>query len=134
MVCQGDAVVGNQAHVAPEVLNSLVNLSRGADSVTIDFSGQPVFEAGVLLCEIATCLHPLEGYPRSFVLESVGNITYRFEMACTSLRAVNEELLSAGYPSGFILLIRRMVACDPVRRPSLRQAAEELASLFLPAK
>lgn len=97
-------------------------------SVSVDFSGQAVFEAGVALFEIATCLHPLLGYPSS--CEShLGVVSYPFDAPCRVSRGLEAELASGGYPSGFTQLIRRMVACDVTKRPSLHSAAAELKAL-----
>lgn len=128
VVQQGDDVIGNKAHVAPEVLNAHATLSRGAKSVEVDLSGQAAFEAGVLLFELAVCAHPLGNYPGSIVSPD-GKIAYSPEAACVVPAAVEAEMVRAGYPSGFFALIRRMVSCEAAVRPSLRSAAAEFVSL-----
>ena len=51
---------GNQAHLAPEVLNC--DFSRGG-KIEVDYSKQPSFALGVLFHEILTGSHPFDMYP-----------------------------------------------------------------------
>ena len=51
---------GNQAHLAPEVLNC--DFSRGG-KIEVDYSKQPSFALGVLFHEILTGYHPFDMYP-----------------------------------------------------------------------
>ncbi len=60
----GLSIGGNTSHLAPEVLNCGAELAQMADGhVTIPYSRQSVFAAGVLMHEVATGEHPIEGYP-----------------------------------------------------------------------
>jgi hypothetical protein len=59
-----DSPGGNQAHLAPEVLNALRPLTRHAvEYVSVDYSKQAVFETGAMLCELAVLRHAIPDYP-----------------------------------------------------------------------
>ena len=59
--------LGNQAHLAPEVLHALVRKSHlprhSTEEIVIPLAAQPSFALGVLLFEISAGEHPLPGYP-----------------------------------------------------------------------
>ncbi len=61
----GQSVGGNVSHLAPEVNNGAAKVAKlcGEGDVTISFARQSVFAAGVVMHEIATGEHPIEGYP-----------------------------------------------------------------------
>jgi serine/threonine protein kinase len=64
VINQGQSAGGNQAHMAPEVLNALRPLANPRTrSVIVDYSKQAVFETGVMLCELAVLKHAVPGYP-----------------------------------------------------------------------
>ena len=125
-----DSIGGNVAHMAPEVYNA-VQSPRGI--ITVNYSGQPVFEAGVLLWELATLTHPIPGYPMaaSCVTGRPPNtrVSYSATLACSD-EGIVRALTEYGYPTGFPQLIASMVAPDPTDRPSLSQAAVTFHSLF----
>ena len=55
---------GNQAHLAPEVLNCDF---RREGNIEVDYSKQPSFALGVLFHEILTGYHPFDNYPMDSV-------------------------------------------------------------------
>ena len=57
----GAEIGGNIAHIAPEIRLAWNTYQRGpaVGEIDVDYSGQASFEAGVVLCEIATGKHPM---------------------------------------------------------------------------
>ena len=59
--------LGNQSHLAPEVLDALARKGRlprhSVEEVVIPLAHQPSFALGVTLFEICAGIHPLPGYP-----------------------------------------------------------------------
>ena len=121
------------AFCAPEVLNALkVFLDPTCLSTVVDYSGQAVFEAGVLLWEMATGQHPLDSYPTAQQQPgSAGKIVYDDGDVCEVDDELREALLSSGYPvSEFVALIKSMVGIDASSRPSLSAAKGRFDALF----
>ena len=96
-----------------------------SDSVTIDLSGQAVFEAGVLLWEMAFRRHPIdESYPLILDVPARSRGTVDLCALTVDERAAAS---AAGYPvDEFATLVRGMVAMDPATRPSLAEARRRL--------
>jgi hypothetical protein len=96
-----------------------------SESVTVDLSGQAVFEAGVLLWGMAFRRHPIDdSYP--LILDvparSRGSVD-----PCTLSVDERAAASAAGYPvDEFATLVRGMVAMDPATRPSLTEARRRL--------
>jgi hypothetical protein len=64
IISQGGSVGGNQAHLAPEVLNAVKPLILPTTrQVVVSYAKQIVFETGVMLCELAVLKHAIPGYP-----------------------------------------------------------------------
>ena len=60
----GTSIGGNAAHLAPEVMSASARIALGGGApVVVQYAGQPVFAAGVLLWEMSTREHPIAGYP-----------------------------------------------------------------------
>jgi len=106
---------GNSAHLAPEVLNSHHALRDGPGRV--DFSGQPAFELGVLLFEMACGEHPFGSYP----------------LGCGRAGAVElparPASLPADAPLGLGALLGELLAPAAADRPSVAQALQRLQAL-----
>ena len=71
---------GNEAHLAPEVLNA-----RSGPRKVIDYSKQPVWAAGVLAYELAGHLSPFEGGridPRSYDVSSLPPLKSTYCQVC----------------------------------------------------
>lgn len=118
--------LGNPAHKAPEVLSALdaFRADPSPESIIVDYSGQAVFEVGVLLWEMAVGAHPVARYPTA--------LTYTAEDVCEVSSGVQAQLEEGGYPPEFVRLVRRMVAFDAGARPSLADALRQLNVLFDP--
>ena len=120
--------LGNQAHLAPEVLAALTRkgqLARGsAERVTIPLAKQPSFEAGVVLHELALGLrHPVTDYPL------LGNSEEEFARSIDT--AGLREVMAAGAAGGggcwdFEDVVVRLLAYDPARRLGLAEARARL--------
>lgn len=127
-----DSPGGNHLHAAPEVIDVVLAFARDPllMSSAVDYTGQAVFEAGVLLWELATGQHPIVGgYPLSFRDPLLpGPVRYSSDvlMANVSVKAMQQ----AGYPHGFVELLQSMIVCDASQRPTLTQAHERLLELF----
>jgi serine/threonine protein kinase len=126
---QSDSGMGNPAHVAPEVANSISLVSESSPVATIDFSGQASFEAGVLLFEIATCQHPLPGYPSGYFTPT-GKLKYSDSQIIESEEMVT-RLEAAGYPASFTSLVRSMVTCRTSNRLTLTASSQSTVFLCL---
>lgn len=119
-----DPPTGNQAHQAPELRNIFGTFVRGTD-IVVDYSGQAVFEVGVLLCEVLTLRHPITGYAAAG-----RHLEYSRSNCCEFPPSIKAQLREEGYSDGFLALIRSMVAYDPARRPALKAARAELIKLL----
>jgi hypothetical protein len=139
-------IPGNEAHRAPEVVGALRPLyvhcatvlwyicgrcvvcsagrvvRRGAEFVPVDLGGQAVFEAGVLLWEMAFRRYPISAfYPSSLDARGYGgggdgDTCWLTADEVTAATAV-------GYPVQlFTKLVRDMVAMHPHERPALPDA------------
>jgi hypothetical protein len=100
-----------------------------AEIVSVDMSGQAVFEAGVLLWKMAFRRHPVhDSYP--MILESRA-----FDGAdmCVLDDRERAEAIAAGYPvDEFACLVRAMVAMDASTRVSLAEARRRLEGTLNP--
>ena len=105
-------------------------LTAGVAAVTVDYSGQAVFELGVLLCVIAVRKHPLPGYPAAQLVD--GGVAYPDAALCDFDAGLLGEMAAAGYPSSFLPLIRSMTSCDPGARPSLAEVKTALEGMVAP--
>jgi len=108
---------GNPSHIAPE-LHSEVNRAMRAKKRTlieVDYSGQAVFELGVLGYNMILGDGPVVDYPGSCT-ERSGEVRYNDnEIARISAEALEEELGE---------MLRRAVSCDPFDRPTLEEVYE----------
>jgi len=120
---------GNQAHIAPELhsaLNHAILAQRSSPKashrleIEIDFSGQPVFELGVLAFEIVLGTTPIDDYPASVTDRTTGAVRFQD----SEIARIPTDRLGVDQAS----MLRRMVSCDPSRRPSL----EAVLSFFDP--
>jgi len=120
---------GNQAHIAPELhsaLNHAILAQRSSPKashrleIEIDFSGQPVFELGVLAFEIVLGTTPIDDYPASVTDRTTGAVRFKD----SKIARIPTYRLGVDQAS----MLRRMVSCDPSRRPSL----EAVLSFFDP--
>jgi hypothetical protein len=83
VIARGEAVGGNPAHMAPEVLNALKALLQPRTaSVIVDYTKQAVFETGVLLCELAVLKHAIPEYPTSVTVLPSNKIEYDDASIC----------------------------------------------------
>jgi len=109
---------GNEAHIAPE-LHSALNAAKAsgrAMQVELDFSKQAVYELGIVGYEVVTGEGPLNGeYPSSLVARGSRGASSRIEYGDDQITLIREERLEREQAS----MLKRMVACDPSRRPSL---------------
>jgi hypothetical protein len=100
-----------------------------SEFVTVDMSGQAVFEAGVLLWEMAFRRHPVDdSYP--LMLDDSD-----YDVADTCVLRVEEAgaATAAGYPvDDFVRLVRDMVAMDASTRVSLSDARRRLELMLNP--
>ncbi len=105
------------------------SVSPIAQIVTVDMSGQAVFEAGVLLWEMAFRRHHVDdSYP--LILD-----TRAYDVADTCMLSVEEAeaATAAGYPvDDFVRLVRDMVAMDASTRVSLSDARRRLELILNP--
>jgi hypothetical protein len=94
--------------------------------VTADFSGQAVFEAGVLLWEAAFRRHPVhDSYPL------VLNVKHDGAGTCALAADELAEAAAVGYPGEeFAVLVRDMVAMEPSTRPALAEARRRLEAML----
>lgn len=97
-------------------------------TTTVDYSGQAVFEAGVLLFELAFGKHPLPGYP-SMHVSHLGTC-YTVADACVLPEELASAIAQAGYPHAFIPLVRRCVSPVAADRPTLVELLVGLAAMF----
>lgn len=118
---------GNVVHRAPEVLQAIYafQADRMLESAVVDFGGQAVFEVGVLLWEMVVGFRPVARYP--------ADRTYSPEDVCVVSPSVQALLDAEGYPEEFVELVRRMVAFDAGKRPSLGAALQQFEFLFFDA-
>ena len=125
----GATLGGNIEHAAPEVLNCRRQLSRMmSPTVVVTLDKQPVFDCGVCIGQLIAypMSHPLPGYP--FEYEAVdGSLVY--DAARVTGLPSDADLSEAGYPLDFAPTLRRMVACDPADRPSLRECRAAFAAM-----
>lgn len=125
---------GNAEHCAPEVLIVLQAMSTNPDAaiegVAVDYSGQATFEAGVLLWEIATGNHPIVNYPVVLGLGSESKTSGDVGDTCVLTPEQSTQLVAAGYPEGFVSLVRAMIDVDPAKRPTLSQAIATFNMMF----
>jgi len=113
---------GNQAHIAPELHTALKSTiiaqrtSREARAVELDYSRQAVFELGVIGFEIVTRDGPIAEYPSSVTNGATGEVRFSDdEIARIGVERLGEDESS---------MLRRMVSCDPRRRPRLEEVIE----------
>jgi len=120
---------GNQAHIAPELHSALGHATLAQQSspktscqldIEIDYSGQPVFELGVLAFEIVLGTTPIDDYPASVTDRTTGIVRYKD----SEIARIPTDRLGVDQAS----MLQRMVSCDPSRRPSL----EAVLSFFDP--
>ena len=114
--------LGNQAHLAPEVLAALARkgkLSRGSDKrIEIPLGKQSSFAAGVLLYELAMGLDsPILGYP------AVGCSPAEFE-------TVDFDGLAHVVSHEYALIVRGLLCYDPENRLPISAARNRLSNLF----
>jgi hypothetical protein len=116
------AVLGNPAHLAPEVQTALqrkVRLARGsAERVVIPLAGQPAFELGAVLFEMAMGLdHPLgASYPAEGTTPE--------EFAAVDYAALGEV---AG--AEYVAVVRGLLAFEAAERMPVGVAHRRLAAL-----
>lgn len=113
--------LGNQAHLAPEVLAALArkgSLSRDSrEQIEVPLSMQSSFAAGVLLYELAMGLDsPVLGYP------ATGNSPADFETVDFSGLA---EVAGREYAS----VVRGLLCYDPTKRLSITDAHRKMSQL-----
>ncbi len=92
---------GNPSHNSPEVLNALKLLRSGTLSARVDYSGQAVFELGMVLYEVALRKSPITGYPMDCDDRITGTVHYTDARLCAD-PADAADLASAAYPAAFI--------------------------------
>jgi hypothetical protein len=95
--------------------------------IVVDMGGQAVFEAGVLLWEMAFRRHPIcDSYPH------ILDVTSHDSIAICAMTVDEQAAASAaGYPvHEFSALVRGMVAMDPATRPSLTEARRQLETMM----
>jgi serine/threonine protein kinase len=87
---------GNEAHLAPELLDANWQLAHGASEVSPDLTKHMVFACAVAMVELIRLpsQHPLPCYYRQYVNRSTGLISYT-EESMTGLPA-QEDLVAAG--------------------------------------
>lgn len=106
---------GNQAHRAPEILNTFARYRADPDNVEVammDMSGQGAFETGVLLYWMAAQRDALPDYPAAY--GAPGSVSYELDP-----RSARSELaVSLSIHS----LILGLLECDPESRMSVQAA------------
>jgi hypothetical protein len=97
------------------------------ENVQIDLGGQAVFEAGVLLWEMAFRRHPVHSsYPLS-----LSERAYDRDETCALPADEKTAATAVGYPmDAFSALVRDMVAMNPATRPSLAVARGRLEGMM----
>ncbi len=117
-------------HLSPEVLSARHRASRSREAAAapaVSLARQSVFEVGVSIAQLIVypMVHPLPGYP--FAFESGGVVS--FDVAAAAKLPTENELAAAGYPVDFVVTMRRMLECDPGKRPSLRECRVEFLGM-----
>ncbi len=119
--------LGNESHLAPEVLNALRRRARlprdSTERVAIPLTKQPSFELGVVLFEIAMgTAHPMGvNYPPAAGADAA------------TFASVNYEGLGQVAGTSFAQVVRGMLAFDPDERTPLGRAQRHLAALVTEA-
>lgn len=112
---------GNNAHLAPEVLNA-----RPGRGQYISYSKQPVWAAGVLAYELC-------GHPSPF--DGNTDQTAYTESALPYLKTTaGRNDARATLPAGITKLVHSMLAYDPDKRPSLRDVLRRVSDLAWTSK
>ncbi|KAH3757431.1 hypothetical protein Pelo_10757 [Pelomyxa schiedti] len=115
--------IGNQEHIAPEILNGKAHYRQDpVHNAILKCEKQPSFELGCLLYELVMHKHPLGEYPSAY--GPSGEISFSIE---DFLPVILPE-----FPSGFSALVCELLQCDPGKRLSLLSAAERLSTLDVP--
>ncbi|KAH3761778.1 sel1 repeat family protein [Pelomyxa schiedti] len=115
--------VGNQPHLAPEILNGIALYTQHPDRCPrLRCEKQPSFELGCILFELAMRgQHPLPGYPAAY--GPTGQIVFSVE---------SEEqfpMRPPAFPREFCNLVRSLLEYDPAKRISIMDAFNLLETL-----
>lgn len=114
---------GNQAHLAPEVLNDFSSGKRksqndpSAVEVVLDYTKQSVFELGTLDFEIVLGDTPVHGYPN----DSTDPVTQQVKYSPHDIAPLPR------YPPAFRQLLLYSIHPDPSRRIPLPNFLEQLS-------
>jgi serine/threonine protein kinase len=108
---RGTSLDGNRSHRAPEVLAAeavLLGVVDPAQQVTVPLAGQPAFELGLLLFELAVGEHPLPGYvfgrvPGTDTLHAFAMATEASRLGARPPTTLSNERVSCGACSLVVL-------------------------------
>lgn len=109
---------GNEAHLAPEVLNV-----RSGPRKVIDYNKQPVWAAGVLAYELAGHLSPFEGGRIDQRAYDVSSLPPLKSTYCQ----ISSRQQSLPYELG--ILVKSMLAYEPENRPTLNEVYQKISRL-----
>ncbi|KAH3731351.1 sel1 repeat family protein [Pelomyxa schiedti] len=115
--------VGNQLHLAPEILNGIALHTQHPDRCpSLPCEKQPSFELGCILFELAMRgQHPLPGYPAAY--GPTGQIVFSVESEGQF------PMRPPAFPREFCNLIRSLLEYDPAKRIPLMEAFNQLETL-----
>lgn len=109
-ICAGYDIGGNEAHLAPEILNSKSGSKR-----YLNYSKQPVWAAGVLAHELAGHPNPFQSLEFSQRCYSVNDIPPLRKTYCT------QQSFCEALPQGLTNLAQTMLDPDQDQRPTLQR-------------
>ncbi|KAH3761046.1 sel1 repeat family protein [Pelomyxa schiedti] len=116
--------VGNQLHLAPEILNGIaLHIQHPDRCPSLPCEKQPSFELGCILFELAMRgQHPLPGYPAAY--GPTGQIVFSVESEGQF------PMRPPAFPREFCNLVRSLLEYDPTKRIPLMEAFNLLETLM----
>lgn len=148
---RGSLAGGNKAHLAPEVQTIFNKCKRSPHQEGIlDYNAQAPWAAAVLVYEVAIGSHPLSDYPLGY--DNDGEILYKlkvtkqfsykglkiklyYNVMCVVNNNVSVNCLQdlnplpKDFPNELAFLLQSMVHPNPVRRPTLEKALQQLKAI-----
>lgn len=110
----GQDIGGNQAHLAPEILNC-----KAGPKSSLDYSKQPVWAAGVLAYELA-------GHKSPFATGIIDQRGYHVDQlpALRTTHCSSSPAHCQALPTQLTRLVEAMLQFDPIDRPSLQHCLD----------
>ncbi|XP_003388321.1 PREDICTED: uncharacterized protein LOC100631577 [Amphimedon queenslandica] len=107
---------GNEAHLAPEILNQRTGRGR-----VLDYTKQPVWAAGVLAYELAGYQNPFSGSKdqRAYDERTLPRLTDTYSKTGRGQK----------FPPEFPNIVTSMLSFEPARRPTLSEALNKITKL-----